>query len=41
MCGTPKIGVTEERTGLGGGFNERQNVEYIEREVCINIIAAV
>jgi len=33
MCNTPKIGVQEERTGFGGGFNERQNVEYKKREV--------
>ena len=33
MCNTPKVGVQEERTGFGGGFNERQNVEYKPREV--------
>ncbi|XP_078491828.1 zinc finger protein isoform X1 [Ciona intestinalis] len=32
MCNTPKVGVQEERTGLGGGFNERQGVEYKKRE---------
>ena len=32
MCNAPKIGELEERTGYGGGFNERQNVEYIQRE---------
>ena len=33
MCQTPKFGVQEERTGLGGGFNERDNVEYNETVV--------
>ena len=32
MCNAPKIGELEERTGYGGGFNERQNVEYVHRE---------
>nr|XP_055069291.1 zinc finger Ran-binding domain-containing protein 2 isoform X2 [Misgurnus anguillicaudatus] len=32
MCNTPKYAKLEERTGYGGGFNERQNLEYIERE---------
>ncbi|XDB47810.1 hypothetical protein ABFV05_001426 [Capra hircus] len=32
MCNTPKYTKLEERTGYGGGFNERENVEYIERE---------
>uniref|UniRef100_UPI0035901EE0 zinc finger Ran-binding domain-containing protein 2 isoform X2 n=1 Tax=Myxine glutinosa TaxID=7769 RepID=UPI0035901EE0 len=32
MCGTPKYGKVEERTGYGGGFNEREDVEYIERD---------
>ncbi|XP_021565593.1 zinc finger Ran-binding domain-containing protein 2 [Carlito syrichta] len=32
MCNTPKYAKLEERTGYGGGFNERENVEYIERE---------
>ncbi|KAG8176251.1 hypothetical protein JTE90_021348 [Oedothorax gibbosus] len=32
MCNAPKFGEVEERTGLGGGYNERENVEYIERE---------
>ncbi|XP_030742005.1 zinc finger Ran-binding domain-containing protein 2-like [Echinops telfairi] len=32
MCNTPKYPKLEERTGYGGGFNERENVEYIERE---------
>uniref|UniRef100_A0A3B3V589 Zinc finger Ran-binding domain-containing protein 2 n=1 Tax=Poecilia latipinna TaxID=48699 RepID=A0A3B3V589_9TELE len=31
MCNTPKYAKLEERT-YGGGFNERENVEYIERE---------
>lgn len=33
MCQAPKFGVQEERTGLGGGFNERENIEYKRREV--------
>ncbi|KAJ7992881.1 hypothetical protein DPEC_G00266670 [Dallia pectoralis] len=32
MCNTPKYAKLEERTGYGGGFNERENVEYIDRE---------
>uniref|UniRef100_A0A673VL72 Zinc finger Ran-binding domain-containing protein 2 n=1 Tax=Suricata suricatta TaxID=37032 RepID=A0A673VL72_SURSU len=32
MCNTPKYAKLEERTGYDGGFNERENVEYIERE---------
>lgn len=28
LCNAPKVGEVEERTGLGGGFNERENVEY-------------
>lgn len=32
MCNAPKYGEVEERTGYGGGYNERENVEYIERE---------
>ncbi|XP_028403731.1 zinc finger Ran-binding domain-containing protein 2-like [Dendronephthya gigantea] len=32
VCNAPKIGHKERRTGLGGGFNERENVEYIERQ---------
>ena len=32
MCNAPKIGEVEERTGYGGGFNERTGVEYIQRE---------
>ncbi|MGH0166690.1 UNVERIFIED_CONTAM: hypothetical protein FKN15_053680 [Acipenser sinensis] len=32
MCNTPKYAKLEERTGYGGGFNERENVEYIKRE---------
>lgn len=38
LCNTPKIGVQEERTGLGGGFNERGKVEYKQREVVIRLI---
>lgn len=32
MCNAPKFGEVEERTGLGGGYNERESVEYVERE---------
>nr|CAG4641233.1 EOG090X0ECZ [Eulimnadia texana] len=32
VCNAPKFGEVEERTGYGGGYNERENVEYIERE---------
>ncbi|XP_077966002.1 uncharacterized protein LOC120348438 isoform X3 [Styela clava] len=32
MCNTPKVNVQEERTGFGGGFNERAGVEYKEKE---------
>ena len=32
VCNAPKFGDVEERTGYGGGYNERGNVEYIERE---------
>ena len=32
MCNAPKFGDLEERTGYGGGFNEREGVEYIHRE---------
>ncbi|XP_028968090.1 zinc finger Ran-binding domain-containing protein 2 [Galendromus occidentalis] len=31
MCGAPKVGEVERRTGLGGGYNERESVEYKER----------
>jgi len=31
MCNAPKLVEVEERTGLGGGFNERGVVEYKER----------
>jgi len=31
MCSAPKFGDNEERTGLGGGYNEREDVEYIAR----------
>ncbi|UYV80441.1 ZRANB2 [Cordylochernes scorpioides] len=31
MCNAPRFGELEERTGLGGGYNERENVEYIDR----------
>lgn len=32
MCGAPKVGEVERRTGLGGGYNEREGVEYKERK---------
>ncbi|XP_077980976.1 uncharacterized protein LOC144436148 isoform X2 [Glandiceps talaboti] len=32
MCHTPKFGKLEERTGYGGGYNERGTVEYVARE---------
>ena len=32
VCNAPRIGDVEERTGLGGGFDERSGVEYIERD---------
>ena len=32
MCNAPKFTEVEERTGLGGGFNERGVVEYKERQ---------
>ncbi|CAG0923324.1 unnamed protein product, partial [Notodromas monacha] len=31
VCNAPRTG-EEERTGLGGGYNEREDVEYKERE---------
>lgn len=30
MCNAPKWGEVEERTGYGGGYNDRGVVEYIE-----------
>ncbi|XP_044728715.1 zinc finger Ran-binding domain-containing protein 2-like isoform X1 [Chrysoperla carnea] len=32
MCNAPKFGEVEERTGLGGGYNDRGVVEYKQRE---------
>ena len=32
MCNAPKFGELEERTGYGGGFNEREGIEYIKRD---------
>lgn len=32
VCNAPKFGEVEERTGLGGGYNDRGVVEYKERE---------
>ncbi|KAB0799668.1 hypothetical protein PPYR_07548 [Photinus pyralis] len=31
VCNAPKFGEVEERTGLGGGYNDRGVVEYKER----------
>jgi len=31
-CNAPKFGVVEERTGFGGGYNDRGVVEYKERQ---------
>ena len=31
MCNAPKFGEVEERTGYGGGYNDRGVVEYKER----------
>ena len=31
ICHAPKFGKIEERTGAGGGFNERGIVEYNEK----------
>lgn len=32
MCNAPKYGEVEERTGYGGGYNDRGVVEYIKRD---------
>jgi hypothetical protein len=32
MCNAPKFVKTEIRTGAGGGYNERDGVEYKERQ---------
>lgn len=32
ICNAKKFGEVEERTGYGGGYNDRGTVEYIERE---------
>ena len=32
MCNAPKVVKTEIRTGAGGGYNERDGVEYKERQ---------
>jgi hypothetical protein len=31
MCNVPRFSEVEQRTGYGGGFNEREKVEYKER----------
>ncbi|XP_014247289.1 zinc finger Ran-binding domain-containing protein 2-like isoform X2 [Cimex lectularius] len=32
MCNAPKFGEIEERTGYGGGYNDRGVVEYVKRD---------
>lgn len=32
MCNAPKVQKTEKRTGAGGGYNEREGVEYKQRQ---------
>ena len=32
MCKHPKFNKVEARTGFGGGYCDRQDVEYIDRE---------
>ncbi|BES87210.1 unnamed protein product [Nesidiocoris tenuis] len=32
MCNAPKFGEVEERTGYGGGYNDRGTVEYVKRD---------
>nr|SVE90794.1 EOG090X0ECZ [Daphnia sinensis] len=32
VCNAPRFGEVEERTGYGGGYNERGTVEYKERQ---------
>ncbi|KAK2178581.1 hypothetical protein NP493_538g01031 [Ridgeia piscesae] len=32
MCNAPKCGKIEHRTGFGGGYMEREEVEYVARE---------
>jgi len=32
MCNAPKFGEVEERTGYGGGYNDRGVVEYVSRD---------
>lgn len=32
MCNAPKFVEVEERTGLGGGYNDRGIVEYKQRD---------
>nr|CAG4652198.1 EOG090X0ECZ [Triops cancriformis] len=32
VCNAPKVSDVEERTGYGGGYNEREGIEYVERE---------
>ncbi|VDP14540.1 unnamed protein product [Soboliphyme baturini] len=32
ICNAPKFGEVEARTGYGGGYMDRQEVEYVKRE---------
>ncbi|KAK6050702.1 Zn-finger in Ran binding protein [Cooperia oncophora] len=32
VCNAPKLADLEKRTGYGGGFNDRQDIEYIRRD---------
>ncbi|RCN39727.1 hypothetical protein ANCCAN_14348 [Ancylostoma caninum] len=32
VCNAPKLADLEKRTGYGGGFNDRQDIEYIKRD---------
>ncbi|CAJ0606333.1 unnamed protein product, partial [Cylicocyclus nassatus] len=33
VCNAPKLADLEKRTGYGGGFNDRQDIEYIKRDL--------
>ncbi|VDM52376.1 unnamed protein product [Angiostrongylus costaricensis] len=33
VCNAPKLADLEKRTGYGGGFNDRQDIEYIKRDI--------
>ena len=32
MCNAPKFQKNEVRTGVGGGYNEREGIEYKQRQ---------